>query len=302
MKYLLLFMLFTSLADLNAAPAKPAAAQAQAPIQDPVVLKMHDKDVKLSQILPMLIGLVGGNLNSLSKEQLTRAIDMAKKMYVMQEILSEEAAKQGYEKNPKYAPLYERAKLNTSIDILMRETGAKFSESELKKAYPKFANSRQLTDYKFSIILVNEEATAKSIVAGLTSGSKFEDIAKAKSVHRSADRQDYPGLIEFSREDNIGREFGSEVVKTLKGMSVGDLTKTALHTADGKFAIIRFGGKRKSAPLSFDELKPMIAMNLTNEKFVKIIENAIKSGKVQFFGLDGKPEPISSIMPNPAKA
>ncbi len=297
MKYLLFTMCFWSVfcANVEAAPAAaPVPAQN---VPDPVVLKMSGKDIKLSQILPMLIGLVGGNLNSLSKEQLTRAIDMAKKMYVMQEILSAEAAKKGYDKDPKFAALYERAKLNTSIDILMRETGKTFSDSELKKAYPKASAERQLIDYKFSLIVVNDEATAKSVVAGVSSGSKFEDIAKAKSTHRSADRQDKPGLVEFAREDYIAREFGQDFVRILKGMSIGDLTKAAVRMPDGRFAIARLVAKRKSAPLSFEELKPTLMMQLTNEKFIKLIEAAIKAGKVQFFGLDGKQEQITSIMP-----
>lgn len=286
-------------ADISA--AAPAAAPANAnQVKDPVVLKMNGKDVKLSEIWPMLLGLVGGNLGALSREQLMQAVDMAKKMYVMQEVLSAEAAKKGYDKDSKYAAIYERAKLNTSIDILMRETGKSFSDSDLKKAYPKFANSKALTDYKFSIIVVQDENTARSVIAGINSGTKFEEIAKAKSVHRSADRTDKPGLVEFTREDYLEREFGKDIMKLLKTMSAGDLTKSPVKTIDGRFVVIKFAAKRKSAPLSFDELKPMLMMNLTNEKFAKMVETFIKSGKVKFFALDGKEEPISSVMPSKA--
>jgi len=294
-RYLLSILCMSAFMCADISAAAPAAANQ---VKDPVVLKMNGKDVKLSEIWPMLVGLVGGNLGALSREQLMQAVDMAKKMYVMQEVLSAEAAKKGYDKDAKYTALFERAKLNTSIDILMRETGKSFSDAELRKAYPKFANSKALTDYKFSVIVVQDENTARSVIAGINSGTKFEEIAKAKSVHRSADRTDKPGLVEFTREDYLVREFGQEIMKSLKTMGSGDLTKSPIKTFDGRFAIIKFNSKRKSAPLSFDELKPMLMMNLTNEKFAKMVETFIKSGKVKFFALDGKEEPISNVMPS----
>lgn len=306
MKYLLLLALFSMnvwAAAQSSNMQSAASNNAQQPVKDPVMIKISGKEVKLSQIMPMLVTLVGGNINNLSKEQLLVAIDMAKKMYVMQEVLLKEAKKNGYESKKEYAELYQRAKDNVSIDIWMREAGKKISEAELKNAYPSFIANKSLSDYKFNIIVVKDQNVARSVLAGLNSGSSFQAIAKEKSIHRSADRADTPGAVEFMREDYIANEFGMDFLKKLKSMSAGELNRQAISLADGNFAIVKFVGKRKSAPLTFNEAKPMLAMQVTNQKLENLINQEIKSGKIEFYSLDGKKEAITNFLlrPQPAK-
>lgn len=303
MKYLLFTALLSCFAmnadNSGSASTAPAISSANknGELKDPVVVKINGRDVKLSEVTPLLISLIGGNINSLSKEQLISAMDMAKKMYVMQDILLKEAKTRNFKSKKEFAPMYQRAEDNTSIEILMREVGKEFSDAQLKKAYPKFIENKKLNDYKFSVIVVQDEQTAKAVLAGLNSGSAFNAIAKERSSHRSADRADNPGLVEFMREDYIFREFGQEASKRIKEMRVGEVTAKPIRMNDGRYVIVKLVAKRASAPLSFNEVKPMLVMQLTNEKFVKMIEDAIKSGKVVFYGLDGKKEAVTTMMP-----
>lgn len=309
MRYLLALMLcvvnFNAYADAkkNLAPSssvveKPSNALAD---KDPMILKIGKKDVKLSQILPMLMTIIGGDLSSLSQQQLLVAIETAKKMYVMQEILSKEAEKKNYKSKPEFADKYKKSEEDTSIEILMQETGKEFSNPQLQSAYAKFATNWNRFDYKFNIIVVNDEASAKSIIAGLNSGVAFDAIAKEKSTHKSADNQK-PGLVDFLREDGVVQQFGSPVLKAMRDASPGDVIKPAIKTGNGKLAVVQFISKRKASVPPMEEVKATLRMQLTNEKFAKMLEDEVRSGRVKLYSLDGKQQHVDDLFKKKAKA
>lgn len=269
---------------------------APAPLKDPIVLQIEGKSVKLSQIMPFLSNITAGNVNALSKEQLLNAIDMAKKMYVMQEVLTIEAAKQNYDRNPKFKELFERAKRVTATDIYMRETGEKFSEAELRAAYPEVAKKRQFSDYKISLLVVKDENTARLIAQSVSNGVSIEKLAPEKSEHRASAEAAKPGSLDFYREDRLSREFGYDALVAIKNLRVGEISKVVRVTG-GKFAIIKLDAKRLSAPIEFNELKNEIKMYLANQKFIGMIEDYAKSGKVVFLNLDGKKESVTTLFP-----
>ena len=293
--------LFTNAETAKQGPKTSAPAAAQKP-KDPVVIYLEGRSIKLSEIMPYLVNLVGGNFNGLSKEQLMNAIDMARKMYVMQIRLEREADKKHYDADAKFKAQFEKAKKSTAIGIYMQELGKTFSESQIKAAYSKYAANNTLSDFSFKLIVVQDEKVANLIKESLNNGVDFGKLAKEKSLHGSADRENNPGLIDFIREDYIARAFGPDFVRDLRAMRSNEVR--IMKLPDGKFSIIKFAGKRKSSPLALNEVKPRLLMDLTNAKLIeetdKFLESGAKSGTIAFYSLDGKKETVSKLTPAPA--
>lgn len=263
--------------------------------KDPVVIFLNGKNIKLSEIMPYLVNLTGGNFSGMGKEQLTNAIDMARKMYVMQVLLEQEAAKKDYEKDAKHKSAFDKAKKSTAINIYMQELGKTFSDAKIKEEYNKYAGSSKLSDYSFKLIVVQDENTAKLIKSSLDNGVDFGKLAKEKSMHGSADRESNPGLIDFIREDYISRAFGGDFIKGIASMRTNEVK--VLRLPDGKYSIIKFVNKRRSAPLSLNEVKPRLIMDLTNAKLIAMTDAMLTTGNIAFYSLDGKKEPVSKLTP-----
>jgi peptidyl-prolyl cis-trans isomerase C len=176
----------------------------------------------------------------------------------------------------------------------MQETGKEFTDASLKNAYSQFEKSWKRLDYKFNIILVDDESSAKSVIAGLSNGIAFDAIAKEKSVHKSSDSSK-PGFVDFLREDVVAQQFGPQVLASMRNLNANDLSKAPIRTANGKFAVIKLLSKRNSPVPSFEDAKSALRMQLTNEKFSKLIEDEIKSGRVKLYTFDGKEQKFDDI-------
>lgn len=295
MKYLLL-ALFSMVAiseNVNAAPAVTPSVAAKPQVKDPIVIVMGKRNVKLSEVMPMLLSLVGGNINNLSKEEILRAITLAKQMFVMQEILSTEALKKNYDANPKFKAAFEKAKRNTATSIYIKEVENTFKDEELKKLYPEFvAKQPKMKEYSFRMIVVKKADEAKMITTALSSGANFSKLATEKSTHASADRGgDQAGLIPFAREDMIARAFGPQFVSTLSSLGKGEVKMVQLPNKE--YAIIKLEGKREAAPISLADAMPQLRMTAANNKLLKMVEDKMKSGEIGFYGMDGKKEDLS---------
>lgn len=305
-KLLLACILFTGFeisanADAAAAAATPGAAvgaaKAAPKINDPIVLEFKGKKkkvVKFSELMPILASVTGGNIVNMPKDQLLKMIMLAKKMYITQEVLTDEALAGGYDRMPQHKERIERAKTNALIDAMLIEIGKKISDAELKKAYPDFVAKRTLNEYKFNVVVVADLNTAKLVAQSAKSGVAMGKIAKDKSAHRSADRADNPGLVDFTRQDRVGQEFGMEFASALGEIRAGEVTNP-IRTPDGRFAIAKLEAKRKAAPLSFKEVEPLLRSQCANKYFLSILDKKVKSGEIVFIGLDGKPEKVEMI-------
>ena len=109
--------------------------------------------------------------------------DRARDMLITRELINQEAIKRGVINNDGIQEQVEQARLNILVgavfeDYIQREG---VSEAELKTAYDQVKSQFSGKEYKVRHILVEKEADAKSLIAKIKAGEKFEDLAKANS-------------------------------------------------------------------------------------------------------------------------
>jgi peptidyl-prolyl cis-trans isomerase C len=164
--------------------------------------------------------------------------------------------------------------------ILIRELFADFqknnpvSEADIKAEYDKFAAANGGKEYRARHILVEKEADAKAIIAQLKKGGKFEDIAKKSSKDPGSGANG--GDLDWANAGSYVKEFSEAMVALTKGK----MTETPVKSQFG-YHIIRLDDVREAQLPKFDDVKPQINQQLTQQKLAKFQEDLRAKAKVE---------------------
>ena len=204
--------------------------------------------------------------------QLREAI---KKQLIDREVLMQEAAKEGYEKNPEVKLAMENARQTIVINALAREYIQKHpvSDAEVKAEYDKFKAQTGDKEYHVRHILVDTEAQAKDIIAKLKGGAKFEDLAKQS---KDAGTANNGGDLDWATPASFPPEFSAGFVKLQKGA----VTDTPVHTANG-WHVIKLDDVRPAKLPALEEVKPQIQEALAQRKLQAYQDEMVKKAKVK---------------------
>ena len=176
---------------------------------------------------------------------------------IAREIFMQEAQKKGLDATEDYKSQLELARQT----ILIRELFADYQKShpitdaDIKAEYDRFIASNSGTEYRARHILVDKEDVAKSIIAGIKKGQKFEDIAKKQSKDPGSGAKG--GDLDWASPGNFVKEF-SEAMTSLKK---GQMTENPVKSHFG-FHIIRLDDVRQAQVPKFEDVKPQIAQQL----------------------------------------
>ena len=111
------------------------------------------------------------------------------------------------------------------------------------------------TEYRARHILVEKEDEAKSLIAQIKAGAKFEELAKKHSKDPGSGANG--GDLDFAKADSYVPEFGEALGKLKKG----DMTDAPVKTQFG-FHIIRLDDTRDASFPAFDDVKGQIKQRL----------------------------------------
>jgi peptidyl-prolyl cis-trans isomerase C len=176
---------------------------------------------------------------------------------IAREIFMQEAQKKGLDATEDYKSQLELARQT----ILIRELFADYQKShpitdaDIKAEYDRFIASNSGTEYRARHILVDKEDVAKTIIAGIKKGQKFEDIAKKQSKDPGSGAKG--GDLDWASPGNFVKEF-SEAMTSLKK---GQMTENPVKSQFG-FHIIRLDDVRQAQVPKFEDVKPQIAQQL----------------------------------------
>ena len=199
-----------------------------------------------------------------------------KEEVIVREIFMQEAEKRGLAATGDFKAQMERARQT----ILIRELFADFqkknpvTDADLKAEYDKFTAANSGKEYKARHILVEKEDEAKSILASMKKGEKFEDIAKKMSKDPGSGANG--GDLDWANPSNYVPEFSQAMVKLQKGQ----MTEEAVKSQFG-WHIIRVDDVREAKLPAFEELKPQISQQMTQQKLAQFQEDLRKKAKVQ---------------------
>ena len=180
---------------------------------------------------------------------------------IMREIFMQEAQKRGLDVTEDFRVQMELARQS----LLIRELFAEFqkqnpvSDADAKAEYDKFAAANSGKEYKARHILVEKEADAKAIIASLKKGGKFDDIAKKSSKDPGSGANG--GQLDWAAAGSYVKEFSD----AMSALEKGKMTDTPVKSQFG-FHIIKLDDVRDTQLPKFDDVKPQITQQLTQQK------------------------------------
>ncbi len=180
---------------------------------------------------------------------------------VTDEILSQEAERRGLGASPEFKSQMELARQGILIGLLSQDVDKKSAptDAEVQAEYDKFKAQAGGTEYKVRHILVEKEDDAKSILAQLKAGAKFEDLAKKNS--KDPGSAENGGELDFAGPGAYVPEFSQAMVKLKKG----ETTDVPVKTQFG-YHIIRLEDTRPAQFPPLAEVKTQIQQRLSQQK------------------------------------
>ena len=199
-----------------------------------------------------------------------------KEELIAREIFMQEARKQGLDATEDYKTQLEMARQT----ILIRQLFANFqktnpvTDAAVKAEYDKFVAANGGKEFRASHILVEKEDEAKSLIADIKKGAKFEDLAKKASKDPGSGANG--GDLDWAAAGSYVPEFSAAMVKLDKGQ----MTDTPVKSQFG-FHIIRVDDVREAQLPKLEEVKPQITQQLQQQKLATFQDNLRSKAKVQ---------------------
>jgi peptidyl-prolyl cis-trans isomerase C len=213
---------------------------------------------------------------------------------VNRELLYQQAKKQKLYDNPDI-----RTKLALSARSIMSDAyvqnyvkDVQVTDADIQTEYDAYAEKMKSPEFKARHILVKEEQTAKDVIAKLSTGADFSELAKKESTGPSGPKG---GELGWFVPKQMVPAF-SEAVAKLKD---GEYTPEPVKTRFGYHVIIRDGAREKQAP-SLDKMKDSITNMIKQKKLQEHIEELRTTSTVVINTPDVVPAPAENITPAPA--
>lgn len=221
-------------------------------------ITLNDFKYKLSRLPAYYQGMAEKNKKNLFDDM------------IVESLFLEDAFRQGVDKDKEVREILEEAKkkviiakyVKTQIDDKM-----KVSDGQMREFYEERKDEFKKPEmWRASHILVASEAQAKDVLAALSNGKDFQDLAKERSIDATASRG---GDVGYFRRGQVVPEFESACFE-LKVGQVSPIIRTQFG-----YHIIKLTDKKPETVQSFEEAKPLIEGEIKikerNELFDKLV-------------------------------
>ncbi|MBL8337873.1 MAG: peptidylprolyl isomerase [Rhodoferax sp.] len=195
---------------------------------------------------------------------------------IMREVFMQEAQKRGLDVTDDFRAQMELARQTLLIRELFNEYQKQnpVTDADAKAEYDKFAAANSGKEYKASHILVEKEADAKAIIASLKKGGKFDAIAKKSSKDPGSGANG--GQLDWAPAASYVKEFSDAMV----ALDKGKLTDAPVKSQFG-YHIIRLDDVREAQLPKFEDVKPQIAQQLSQQKLSQFQQDLRTKAKVE---------------------
>jgi len=194
---------------------------------------------------------------------------------VMDEIVSQEAARKGLTKTPDVQAQLELVRQRVIVNAYHADylKTHPVTDAQLKAEYDRIKSSMGDKEYKARHILVEKEQEATEVIAKLKRGEKFEDLAKASKDPGSKDRG---GDLDWNSPAGYVKPFSDAMVKLDKGK----YTEVPVQTQFG-WHVIRLDDVRPTKFPGLDEVKGQLTERLQQQALEKNIAELRAKAKVE---------------------
>lgn len=199
-----------------------------------------------------------------------------KEEVILREIFMQEAEKRGIAATEEYKNQMELARQTIMIRAMFADQQAKnpVTEADMKAEYDKFKAANSGKEYRARHILVEKEDQAKAIVKSIKGGAKFEDIAKKQSKDPGSGANG--GDLDWAAAGSYVTEFSEAMVKLDKGQMTEEPVKSQFG-----WHIIRVDDIREAQLPPFEEVKPQLEQQMTQQKMAEFQQSLRAKAKVE---------------------
>lgn len=195
---------------------------------------------------------------------------------ISQELVAQEAVRQGIDKQPAVAARIELDRLSALAQAYFLDYLGKHpvTDEALRKEYDAIKPQLATKEYRARHILVNSEAEAKAIIKDVKDGGSFEKLAEEKS--RDPGSKGRGGDLDWSPASRYVKPFGDALVRLKKGQMTDAPVKT-----DFGWHVIRLDDERVARLPTFEETKPTLERRLQGEMVQKVIADLRAKAKIE---------------------
>ena len=250
-----------------------AFAGASAPALAQNVAIVNGKPVPKSRVDVLMVQATRGGQQPVSPEMEARV----REEVVMREIFAQEAEKKGVAANEEFRKELELARQSLLIRALFRDYNKKnpITDAEAKAEYDKYKSQATGTEYRARHILVEKEEEAKSLLAQLKGGAKFDELAKKHSKDTGSAQNG--GDLDFAKPDAYVPEFG----QAMAALKKGETTAAPVKSQFG-YHIIKLEDTREAQFPPFDDIKGQLTQRMEQQKLQQYQETLRKQAKTDF--------------------
>lgn len=195
---------------------------------------------------------------------------------INREIIAQEANKAGVGKRPDVQAQVDAMRQEIVVGIYLNEWMRKnpVSDADIQKEYDRARSQAGDKEYKARHVLVKSEDLAKTILADLKKGVKFEELASKHSEDPGSKGRG--GDLDWSAAGVYVPEFRDALVKLEKGK----MTEAPVKTPFG-FHLIRLDDVRNMQFPPLSQVKPQIQQQLQQQKLQGYVEDLRKKAKIE---------------------
>ena len=195
---------------------------------------------------------------------------------VNREVLMQEAQKTGVGKSPEVLGQLDLARQEIIISAYLRDWVRKHpvSDAEVQKEYDRVRAEQGDKEYRARHILVETEDQAKSLIAELKKGGKFEELAGKNS--KDPGSKERGGDLDWHNPGDFDKQFSEAMMKLEKGK----YTETPVRTRYG-FHIIQLEDVRAGRFPPFAEVRPRIQQQLVQSRIDELIRELRAKAQVR---------------------
>ncbi|HEX6155083.1 MAG TPA: peptidylprolyl isomerase [Burkholderiales bacterium] len=248
----------------KAAPAKPAARGGNIATVNGVAVPQARADIIMQQ---------QQQRGAPDNEQMRAAV---REELINREVIAQEAQRVGMANNAEVKAQLDIVRQEVIVGAYLRDYARKHpvTEAEIQKEYDRAKAQHGDKEYKARHILVETEDQAKSLIAELKKGAKFDDLASKNSKDTGSAQRG--GDLDWNVPGTFDKMFSDAMVKLEKGKYSDAPVKTRFG-----FHIIQLDDVRPAKFAALGEVRPRIQQMLVQNKIDELIKGLRAKAKVE---------------------
>ena len=200
----------------------------------------------------------------------------AREMLINSELLNQEASRSGLLKKAEVQQQLELSRTETIANLVMAEhlRTHPVSAADVQKEYDRLKAQAGAREYKVRHILLASEDDAKSVIAEIKKGGKFEEIAQKRSMDEGT--RPRGGDLDWTAPGNLEKSFADAMVKLDKGK----MTDAPVRTRYG-YHVIRVDDVRELKFPELEQVHNQIQQQLVQQRVLTFLRDLRAKAKIE---------------------